>query len=215
MTTPRKTTPGPTPSRATHAPNKGPWGLRHIVRLVPDLIKVDMSTLLQMSADLADHEPASSLIGLAIDIGATPTGVETEQEVETPRRIGIGHAQGSYLARPGQIPSGAGPWGRSRRFRSHHEHHGLSVPRVTDPRDSMCENVSTWMGVERAADQDRAEGRDPARPRSPRGAAARPSRSGYRPGEAPPAPDRGAAPSRPHSIADLRSGSRIAIVGIG
>jgi EAL domain-containing protein (putative c-di-GMP-specific phosphodiesterase class I)/CheY-like chemotaxis protein len=100
---------------AVHHAESGPWGLRHIARLAPDLIKVDMSTLRQMSADSTGHEPMSSLIGFAFDIGATVVaeGVETEQEVETLRRLGIGHAQGNYLARPGQIPSGGGPWGRT------------------------------------------------------------------------------------------------------
>jgi EAL domain-containing protein (putative c-di-GMP-specific phosphodiesterase class I) len=40
--------------------------------------------------------------------------VETEQEVETLRGLGIDLAQGNYLARPGQIPSGGGTWGRTR-----------------------------------------------------------------------------------------------------
>jgi EAL domain-containing protein (putative c-di-GMP-specific phosphodiesterase class I) len=83
--------------------------------LAPDLIKVDMSILRQMSADPTGHQPVSSLIGFAFDIRATVVadGVETEHEVETVRRLGIGQAQGSYLARPGQIPSGGGPWGRT------------------------------------------------------------------------------------------------------
>jgi EAL domain-containing protein (putative c-di-GMP-specific phosphodiesterase class I)/CheY-like chemotaxis protein len=100
---------------AVHHAESGPWGLRHIARLAPDLIKVDMSTLRQMSADSTGHEPVTSLIGFAFDIGATVVaeGVETEQEIETLRRLGIGHAQGNYLARPGQIPSGGGPWGRT------------------------------------------------------------------------------------------------------
>ena len=94
----------------------GPWSLRHIVRLAPDLIKVDMSTFREMVADPTGHEPASSVIGFMFDIAATVVadGVETEQEVETLRGLGIGLAQGNYLARPGQIPSGEGTWGRIR-----------------------------------------------------------------------------------------------------
>jgi EAL domain-containing protein (putative c-di-GMP-specific phosphodiesterase class I) len=101
---------------AVHHAGSGPWSLRHIVRLAPDLIKVDMSTLREMSADLAGHEPVSSIIGFAIDIGAAVVadGVETEREIETLRGLGIDLAQGNYLARPGQIPSGGGTWGRTK-----------------------------------------------------------------------------------------------------
>jgi EAL domain-containing protein (putative c-di-GMP-specific phosphodiesterase class I)/DNA-binding NarL/FixJ family response regulator len=100
---------------AVHPAGSGPWSLRHIVRLAPDLIKVDMSTLREISTDPTGHEPVSSFIGFAFDIGAmvVADGVETEQEVETLRRLGIEHAQGNYLARPGQIPNGGGTWGRT------------------------------------------------------------------------------------------------------
>ena len=93
----------------------GLWGLRHLVKLAPDLIKVDMSTLREMSADPTGHDPVSSVIGFAFDTGAkvVADGVETDQEAEALRRLGIGLAQGNYLARPGQIPIGGGPWGRT------------------------------------------------------------------------------------------------------
>ena len=100
---------------AVHHAGSGPRSLRHIVRLAPDLIKVDMSMLREMSADPTSHEPVSSFIGFAFDIGAmvVADGVETEQEIETLRRLGIDHAQGNYLARPGPIPNGGGAWGRT------------------------------------------------------------------------------------------------------
>jgi EAL domain-containing protein (putative c-di-GMP-specific phosphodiesterase class I)/DNA-binding NarL/FixJ family response regulator len=100
---------------AIHHAGSGPGSLRHIVRLAPDLIKVDMSTLREMSADPTSREPVSSFIGFAFDIGAmvVADGVETEHEVETLRRLGIDHAQGNYLARPGPIPKGGGAWGRT------------------------------------------------------------------------------------------------------
>jgi len=93
----------------------GLLGLRHLVKLAPDLIKVDMSTLREMSADPTGHDRVSSVIGFAFDTGAkvVADGVETDQEAEALRRLGIDLAQGSYLARPGQIPIGGGPWGRT------------------------------------------------------------------------------------------------------
>jgi EAL domain-containing protein (putative c-di-GMP-specific phosphodiesterase class I)/DNA-binding NarL/FixJ family response regulator len=100
---------------AVHHAGSGPWSLRHVVRLAPDLIKVDVSTLREMIADPAGHEPVSSIIGFGIDIGAAivADGVETEPEIEMLRGLGIDLAQGNYLARPGQIPSGGGAWGRT------------------------------------------------------------------------------------------------------
>jgi len=93
----------------------GLWGLRHLAKLAPDLIKVDMSTLREMSADPTGHDPVSSVIRFAFDTGAkvVADGVETDQEAEALRRLGIDLAQGNYLARPGQIPIGGGPWGRT------------------------------------------------------------------------------------------------------
>jgi EAL domain-containing protein (putative c-di-GMP-specific phosphodiesterase class I) len=93
----------------------GSWSRRHIARLAPDLIKVDMSTLRDMSAAPTGNEPVSSAIGFAFDVGATVVadGVETERDVLTVRGIGIDLAQGNYLARPGQIPSGGAAWGRT------------------------------------------------------------------------------------------------------
>jgi len=100
---------------AVHQAGSGPWSLRPVARLAPDLIKVDMSTLRETSADPTVDEPASSVIGFAFDTGATVVadGVETDQEAEALRRLGIDLAQGNYLARPGQIPSGGGAWGRT------------------------------------------------------------------------------------------------------
>jgi EAL domain-containing protein (putative c-di-GMP-specific phosphodiesterase class I)/ActR/RegA family two-component response regulator len=94
----------------------GRWGLRHLVKLVPDLITVDMSTIRELSADPTVHDAALSVIGFAFDNGATVVadGVETDREAEALRRLGIGLAQGNYLARPGQIPIGGGPWGRTK-----------------------------------------------------------------------------------------------------
>ncbi|HET7928749.1 MAG TPA: EAL domain-containing protein, partial [Actinomycetota bacterium] len=92
-----------------------PWEPRHLVTLAPEVITVDMSTLREMSVDPTRREPVASVIGFAFDIGAAVVadGVETEQDVEAVRRLGIELAQGNYLARPGQIPTGAGPWGRA------------------------------------------------------------------------------------------------------
>lgn len=100
---------------AVHHAGSGPWSLLPVVRLAPNLIKVDMSTLRETSADPAGHEPVSSIIGFAVDIGAAVVadGVETEREIEMLRGLGIDLAQGNYLARPGQIPSGGGAWGRT------------------------------------------------------------------------------------------------------
>lgn len=76
--------------------------LRHILRLRPDYIKLDM-TLTQG----IDHDPdrralASSLLTFAREVSATviAEGIETEAELETLRSLGATLGQGYYLARP-------------------------------------------------------------------------------------------------------------------
>jgi EAL domain-containing protein (putative c-di-GMP-specific phosphodiesterase class I)/CheY-like chemotaxis protein len=76
--------------------------LRHILRLRPDYIKLDM-TLTQG----IDHDPdrralASSLLTFAREVSATviAEGIETEAELEALRGLGATLGQGYYLARP-------------------------------------------------------------------------------------------------------------------
>ena len=76
--------------------------LRHILRLRPDYIKLDMT----LTRDI-DHDPdrralASSLLTFAREVSATviAEGIETEAELDTLRGLGATLGQGYYLARP-------------------------------------------------------------------------------------------------------------------
>jgi EAL domain-containing protein (putative c-di-GMP-specific phosphodiesterase class I) len=76
--------------------------LRHVVRLDPDLIKLDITLTRQIETDPVRQALAVALVSFAEQIGATVVaeGVETELELEALRRAGIRHAQGFLLGTP-------------------------------------------------------------------------------------------------------------------
>ena len=80
--------------------------LRHILRLAPDIIKLDITLTRDIDADPVKRALASSLVTFAreIDASITAEGVETEGELGALRALGIDSAQGYYLARPGPLP---------------------------------------------------------------------------------------------------------------
>ena len=79
--------------------------LRHIIRLDPDLIKLDITLTRQIETDPVRQALAVALVSFAEQIGATVVaeGVESELELEALRRAGIRHAQGFLLGRPGPL----------------------------------------------------------------------------------------------------------------
>jgi EAL domain-containing protein (putative c-di-GMP-specific phosphodiesterase class I)/CheY-like chemotaxis protein len=81
--------------------------LRHIVRLSPDFIKLDITLTRDIDADPARRALATALISFASEIGATiiAEGIETRSEFETLRALGVAFGQGFYLARPAPIPA--------------------------------------------------------------------------------------------------------------
>lgn len=84
--------------------------LGHIVRLAPDVIKLDMTITRDIDADPTRQALVAALLAFAPDIGAAivAKGVETARELQVLRELGVPFAQGHYLARPGTIPdSGA------------------------------------------------------------------------------------------------------------
>jgi EAL domain-containing protein (putative c-di-GMP-specific phosphodiesterase class I) len=80
--------------------------MRHIVRLSPDIIKLDVTLTRDIDADPVRNALASSLIVFARDIGATivAEGIETWREVETLRSLGVPYGQGHHLAWPAPLP---------------------------------------------------------------------------------------------------------------
>jgi EAL domain-containing protein (putative c-di-GMP-specific phosphodiesterase class I)/DNA-binding NarL/FixJ family response regulator len=80
--------------------------LRHILRLDPDIIKLDLTLTRGIDADRRRRALASALISFASEIGATivAEGIETQTELDALRELGVAYGQGYYLARPGPLP---------------------------------------------------------------------------------------------------------------
>jgi EAL domain-containing protein (putative c-di-GMP-specific phosphodiesterase class I)/CheY-like chemotaxis protein len=96
--------------------------LQHIVRLAPDFIKLDITLTRGIDADPVRRALATALITFADEIGAAiiAEGIETEEEFETLRGLGVAFGQGFYLGEPGPLPQAdavpdptldaTGPW---------------------------------------------------------------------------------------------------------
>jgi EAL domain-containing protein (putative c-di-GMP-specific phosphodiesterase class I) len=83
----------------------GYTSLAHLLKLAPDLIKLDRDLVADIDVDPVRRALAASLVAFAADTGAeiVAEGIESEDELETLRRIGVHYAQGYYLAHPGPI----------------------------------------------------------------------------------------------------------------
>lgn len=77
-------------------------GLQQIVRIRPDVIKLDMSLTQDVDKDLARRSLASAMVKFARDTNAhvVAEGIETEAELRTLRKIGVEMGQGYHLGRP-------------------------------------------------------------------------------------------------------------------
>jgi EAL domain-containing protein (putative c-di-GMP-specific phosphodiesterase class I) len=80
--------------------------LRHVLRLSPDFIKLDLSLVHHIDADPVRRALATSLITFAGEVGATivAEGIETRFELETLIALGVRYGQGFHLGRPGALP---------------------------------------------------------------------------------------------------------------
>ena len=81
----------------------------HILKLSPDLIKLDVSLTRGIDADPSRRALARSLVSFGSEIGAPliAEGIETEGELRVLRRFGVTFGQGYLLGRPAESPSGA------------------------------------------------------------------------------------------------------------
>ena len=77
--------------------------LSHIVKLAPDIIKLDVDLVRDIDADPVRRSLATAVVAFARDTGAkvTAEGVETSEELGTLRGLGIDYGQGYLLGRPG------------------------------------------------------------------------------------------------------------------
>ena len=76
--------------------------MRHILDLQPEYIKLDMSLVRNIDADARRRALAAALIAFAREIGSAVTaeGVETEEELDTLRNLGVDKVQGFHMSRP-------------------------------------------------------------------------------------------------------------------
>lgn len=92
-------------------------GLQHILRLRPDIIKLDIELTRELHLDPVRRALATSLVAFCQDIDAVliAEGIETAEELDTLRSLGVSWGQGYHIARPGPLPPPAPltPVGRS------------------------------------------------------------------------------------------------------
>jgi EAL domain-containing protein (putative c-di-GMP-specific phosphodiesterase class I) len=76
----------------------------HILSTKPDMVKLDMSLIRDIHRDLARRALLHGLIYFIEQINATAVaeGVETLEEAEALKRLGVHCAQGYYFGRPGE-----------------------------------------------------------------------------------------------------------------
>ncbi len=79
--------------------------LRHVLRLRPDIIKLDITLTRSIDTDPVRRALASSFIRFADDIHATITaeGIETGGELDELCTLGVGCGQGFFLAEPSPL----------------------------------------------------------------------------------------------------------------
>lgn len=80
--------------------------LRHVLRLRPDIIKLDMSITRNVDSDPVRRALAEALVTFAGVIGASivAEGVETRGELDALLALGADSAQGFFLRRPSVLP---------------------------------------------------------------------------------------------------------------
>jgi EAL domain-containing protein (putative c-di-GMP-specific phosphodiesterase class I) len=78
--------------------------LQHILRLRPDIIKLDISLVRGIDAEPVKRALASSLVAFAAEIESiiVAEGIETEEEQQALARLGIRWGQGFLLGRPAE-----------------------------------------------------------------------------------------------------------------
>ncbi|MGH2712037.1 MAG: EAL domain-containing protein [Actinomycetota bacterium] len=82
-------------------------GLRHILKLSPNLIKLDAELTQAIEIDRPRIALASAMIAFASEIGAeiVAEGIETEGELQALQALGVEWGQGYYLGRPALVSS--------------------------------------------------------------------------------------------------------------
>lgn len=79
--------------------------LRHILSLAPDIIKLDITLTRDIDVDRSRRALARALISFGAETGAAlvAEGIETDDELECLRDLGVTAGQGYLLGRPGPL----------------------------------------------------------------------------------------------------------------
>jgi PAS domain S-box-containing protein len=90
---------------------------RHIVRLAPDLIKLDRSLISGIDGDPARRALAGAVVGFAREVGGVVVaeGIERPAELAIVLNLGVDAGQGYLFARPSTDEGDWSEWNRSRR----------------------------------------------------------------------------------------------------
>jgi EAL domain-containing protein (putative c-di-GMP-specific phosphodiesterase class I) len=79
--------------------------LRHILRLAPDILKLDLSLTQEIARDPARRALATSLVDFADGVGASivAEGISCDEDLTLLRALGVDYGQGFHLARPSAL----------------------------------------------------------------------------------------------------------------
>lgn len=82
-------------------------GLQQIIRIAPDILKLDRSLVAGIHADPVRRSLASAMVHFAAETGAkiVAEGIETVEESDTLKSLGVHSGQGWYFGRPGDLPA--------------------------------------------------------------------------------------------------------------
>ncbi|MGA8295690.1 MAG: EAL domain-containing protein [Acidimicrobiales bacterium] len=81
--------------------------LSHILKLAPDIVKIDIDLIRHVDLDPVRRSLVGAVVTFAPELGATVVaeGIETNGELDTLRRLGVDCGQGYLLGRPGPLES--------------------------------------------------------------------------------------------------------------
>jgi len=80
--------------------------LQHVIRLHPDVIKLDRSMIANLDSDPVRRALARALVELSAELGAeiVAEGIETTAELAALSRLNVPYGQGYLLGRPAALP---------------------------------------------------------------------------------------------------------------
>jgi EAL domain-containing protein (putative c-di-GMP-specific phosphodiesterase class I) len=87
--------------------------LDHILRLGPDIVKLDRNLIVGIDRDPVRRSMVAAFVHFANETGIAliAEGIESYEELETLRRLGVRHAQGFHLAVPTDLTTALAPAG--------------------------------------------------------------------------------------------------------